>query len=96
MDSIIDRMIAEYDVNTWGSFSNHIEPKQTSSKLNPRPCATTEDVSVATAQMIHQKTGMLPLSFAVIVNFIDCVILTSVPVPPTPLYPAFGLSSGNR
>ncbi len=50
MDSIIDRMAADYAVNTWGSVSNHIERRQTVSKLNPRPCAMTEDVSVATAQ----------------------------------------------
>ncbi len=57
MDSIIDRMVAEYDVNTWVSFGNHIKRRQTLSKLNPRPCATSEDVSVATAQSGSAKNG---------------------------------------
>ncbi len=50
MDLIIDQMIAEYDLNTCGSFRNHLWRKRTLSKWNPRPCTTTEDVIVATAQ----------------------------------------------
>ncbi len=55
MDSIIDRMIAEYDVNTWGRFSNHMERRKTLSKLNPRPCATNDCISAATAQVDSAK-----------------------------------------